>query len=83
MADGRAARRPWSIGARWTLRFSAAILISLSALSFYAYTRIQVQAARDGRLLLEHQATSLLARVKQGFENVDELGDYIINPLFP
>jgi heavy metal sensor kinase len=76
-AKGRRGRKPLSIGAKWTLQYAAAIVLSLTAFSVYAYYRMAQHDAEDGRLLLELQATALEARIDEGFADSEELDDYI------
>lgn len=76
----RLVRRPLSIGAKWTLQYSAAILLSLTAFSVYAYSRIAQQDTEHGRLLLEYQATAVKTRIEEGLtdEQLDESIDAMI-----
>ena len=65
------------MGAKWTLRYSAAILITLVAFSIYAYTRIHQQASHDGRLLLALQAAELAGQIEQTPANIEDSVEFI------
>jgi heavy metal sensor kinase len=67
------------MGARWTLRYSAAILITLAAYSIYAYTRIHQQAIHDGRLLLALQAGEVAGQIEQTSASIEDSVDFISN----
>ncbi len=65
------------MGAKWTLRYSVAILVTLAVYSIYAYTRIQQQASHDGRLLLALQAAELAGQIEQTSGNIENSVDFI------
>jgi len=65
------------MGAKWTLRYSAAILVTLAVYSIYAYTRIQQQASHDGRLLLALQAAELAGQIEQTSADIEDSVDFI------
>jgi heavy metal sensor kinase len=65
------------MGAKWTLRYSVAILVTLAAYSIYAYTRIQHQASHDGRLLLALQAAELAGQIEQAPSDTEDWADFI------
>jgi heavy metal sensor kinase len=65
------------MGAKWTLRYSAAILVTLVLYSIYAYTRIQQQASHDGKLLLELQAAELAGQIEQTSASIENSVDFI------
>jgi heavy metal sensor kinase len=65
------------MGAKWTLRYSAAILVTLAVYSMYAYTRIQQQAIHDGKLLLTLQAAELAGQIEQASGEIEESVDFI------
>jgi heavy metal sensor kinase len=65
------------MGAKWTLRYSVAILVTLAVYSIYAYTRIQQQASHDGRLLLALQAAELAGQIEQTSASIENSVDFI------
>jgi heavy metal sensor kinase len=65
------------MGAKWTLRYSAAILVTLVVYSLYAYTRIQQQASHDGRLLLALQAAELAGQIERRSADIENSADFI------
>jgi len=67
------------MGARWTLRYSAAILVTLAAYSIYAYTRVYQQASHDGRLLLTLQAAEVAGQLQQTSTTIEESVDFVSN----
>jgi heavy metal sensor kinase len=73
------------MGAKWTLRYSAAILVTLAVYSIYAYTRMQQQASHDGRLLLELQAAELAGQIEQASASIENSVDFIshLSPIDP
>jgi len=53
-------RRTLSIGAKWTLRYVAVMLITTSAFSAYVYHRAEQRIDRDAGLLMELQLAQLI-----------------------
>jgi signal transduction histidine kinase len=56
--------RKLGVGAKWTLRYTAALLVAVSVFAAYTYMRIERRLRQDARLVLELQ--------------VDELGEAIV-----
>lgn len=54
-----------SIGWRWTLRYTVALMVSVTALGLYTYYRIEQRTQRDARLVLELQAHDVIAAMLQ------------------
>jgi heavy metal sensor kinase len=52
-------RRPVSIGTRWTLRYTAALLVTVSIFAAYTYSRVVVRTERDAELHLELQVKEI------------------------
>jgi heavy metal sensor kinase len=53
-------RRTLSIGAKWTLRYVAVMLITTSAFSAYVYHRAELRIEKDAGLLMELQLAQLI-----------------------
>ncbi len=56
-------RKPVSIQTKWTLRYTAALLLSVTLCAVYAYNRIDRDLAEDVELLLELQMREMLREV--------------------
>lgn len=67
------------MGARWALRYSAAVLTILAVCSIYACTRIHQQASDDGRRLLALLAAEVAGRIQQTPANLEDSADFISN----
>jgi heavy metal sensor kinase len=53
-------RAPLSIQTKWAVRYTAALLVSISIFAFYVYARIDRNLEQDARLVLELQAQELV-----------------------
>lgn len=63
-----------SIGARWTLRYTAAMLVAVSLLAGYTYLRIERRLLQDARFLVDvelKQLAEMLAGVGAGDPDLD------------
>jgi heavy metal sensor kinase len=71
-------RRPrLSIGVRWTLRYTVALMVSVTALGLYTYSRIEQRTQRDARLVLELQAQDVIATMAQHGADSPEVRDAV------
>jgi heavy metal sensor kinase len=57
-------RRPISIGTRWTLRFTAALLVAVSIFAVYTYSRVVHRTERDAKLHLELQVKEIADAIR-------------------
>lgn len=73
--------RPLSIGARWTLRYSAAILVTTSILGAYLYPRVERALYQDARLLLELQVNEIRDVLERHPQDPGFVRDYIASHL--
>lgn len=55
--------RRLSIGAKWTLRYMAVMLITTSAFSVFVYHRVEQRIQKDAGLLMELQLAQLIAYI--------------------
>lgn len=59
-------RRRVSIGVQWTLRYTLALLVTVSAFGFFTYTQIVSRTESDARLVLELQVNEVAAHAADG-----------------
>jgi heavy metal sensor kinase len=57
-------RRTLSIGAKWTLRYAAVMLVTVCVFSFYVYDRAQERIQNDARVLMKLQLSQALEFVR-------------------
>ncbi|MDH3685503.1 MAG: HAMP domain-containing protein, partial [Myxococcales bacterium] len=75
-----------SIGARWTIRFAAALLVAVSLFAGYSYVRIEAGILQDAKLILDLQLEeleeSLIGRQPDSKKVVEavELSTLVANP---
>lgn len=75
-----------SIGARWTIRFAAALLVAVSLFAGYSYVRIESNILQDAKLILDLQLEeleeSLIGRQPNSKKVVEvaELSTLVANP---
>ncbi len=72
-------RRPkrLSIGVRWTLRYSAAVLVVLVLFSFYVYERVERRIYGQAKLLLNVQVNALLQEGRRFGLGSEEFAAYV------
>ena len=63
-------RRRVSIGVQWTLRYTLALLVTVSAFGFFTYTQIASRTESDARLVLELQVNEVAAHTADGEPDV-------------
>ncbi|MCX5739497.1 MAG: ATP-binding protein [Proteobacteria bacterium] len=69
-------RRTLSIGAKWTLRYVAVMLITTSAFSAYVYNRAEKRIDQDAGLLMELQLAQLIEHMDATPGAVGEWREY-------
>jgi heavy metal sensor kinase len=57
-------RRRISIGTRWTLRFTATLLVTVSIFAVHTYTRVVSRTENDAKLLLELQVKEVAEAIE-------------------
>jgi two-component system heavy metal sensor histidine kinase CusS len=60
-------RRSVSIGARWTLRFTAALLVTVSIFAAYTYSQVVRRTERDAKLHLELQVKGIADAIRDSW----------------
>jgi heavy metal sensor kinase len=58
-------RRRLSIGLRWTLRYTLALLVTVSVFGSYTYSRIAARTEQDARLVLQLQVEELIEAIER------------------
>jgi signal transduction histidine kinase len=53
-------RRPLSVGTRWAIQYSLAVLVTFALLAAYTYQEMRDRVKRDAKLLLELQIAELI-----------------------
>jgi heavy metal sensor kinase len=71
------ARAPLSIQTKWAVRYSAALLVSISIFAFYVYARIDRNLEQDARLVLELQAQELVQELAESTASNEGLIEYV------
>ncbi len=71
-----APRRP-SIRVQWTLRYGAAMLVTLSLFMAYAYDRVERRIYRQARLLLSEQSRAIVDEIRRHPGDRDAVADYV------
>ena len=61
-------RRPLSVGARWAVQYSVAVLATFTLLAVYTYGEMRDRVKHDARLLLELQIAELREVFGEGVE---------------
>lgn len=69
--------RPLSIGARWALRYTAAVLVTLSLFSVYVYTRVERRIYQDAKLLLDLQVKEVVEELRHEPGDAKSLDAYL------
>lgn len=69
-------RRP-SIRVQWTLRYGAAMLVTLSLFMAYAYDRVERRIYRQARLLLSEQTRAMVDEIRRHPGDPDAIADYV------
>lgn len=60
-------RRSVSIGTRWTLRFTAALLVTVSIFAVYTYSQVVRHTERDAKLHLEFQVKEIARAIRDAW----------------
>jgi len=71
------ARAPLSIQTKWAVRYTAALLVSISIFAFYVYLRFDRSLEQDARLLLELQAQELVQELADSTGLNEGLTEYV------
>ena len=71
------ARAPLSIQTKWAVRYTAALLVSISIFAFYVYARIDRNLEQDARLVLELQAQELVQELAESGGASEGLTEYV------
>ena len=69
-------RRP-SIRVQWTLRYGAAMLVTLSLFMAYAYDRVERRIYRQARLLLSEQTRSIVDEIRRHPGDPEAVAGYV------
>ena len=60
-------RRPVSIGTRWTMRYTAALLVTVSIFAAYTYTQVVNRTEKDAKLHLELQVKEIADAIRDSW----------------
>jgi signal transduction histidine kinase len=70
-------RRTLSIGAEWTLRYTLALLVTISVFAGYTYSEIARSTERDARLVLQLQVEEVATAWRRSGGNLEVIGEVI------
>jgi len=70
-------RRSVSIGTRWTLRYTAALLVTVSIFATYTYSRVVTRTERDAELHLELQVKQIADAIRDSWLNAPSVIDIV------
>ena len=70
-------RRSVSIGTRWTLRYTAALLVTVSIFAAYTYSRVVTRTERDAELHLELQVKEMARAIRDSWATAPSVIDII------
>ena len=71
------ARPPLSIQTKWAVRYTAALLVSISIFAVYVYARIDQNLEQDARLVLKLQAQELVQELADSTGSSEGLAEYV------
>jgi len=70
-------RRSVSIGTRWTLRYTAALLVTVSIFAAYTYSQVERRTERDAELHLELQVKEIVDAIRDSWPTAPSVIDII------
>jgi heavy metal sensor kinase len=70
-------RRSVSIGTRWTLRYTAALLVTVSIFATYTYSRVVTRTERDAELHLELQVKEIADAIRDSWSIAPSVIDIV------
>jgi heavy metal sensor kinase len=70
-------RRSVSIGTRWTLRYTAALLVTVSIFAAYTYSRVVTRTERDAELHLELQVKEIADAIGDSWPTAPSVIDIV------
>ena len=70
-------RRSVSIGTRWTLRYTAALLVTVSIFAAYTYSRVVTRTERDAELHLELQVKEIARAIRDSWATAPSVIDIV------